>query len=128
MSGYEDEFAIMEDINTLGVPFDYKSVMMFGPNTFSKASWLKTIESKTRTAIDTSMDGASWWDYIQIRLMYQCTAGGTSGATSRTFAQYRNQKCNWNCQCWKKTSGCNGGGDGWCKGDLVCRQNVCVDP
>lgn len=126
MSGYEDEFAIMEDINTLGVPFDYKSVMMFGPNTFAKASWLKTIESKTSKAIDTSMNRASWWDFIQIRLMYQCT--NVSGAISRTFAQYKNQKCNTNCKCWKNTSGCNGGGDNWCKGNLVCRQNVCVNP
>eukprot|EP00557_Chaetoceros_sp_GSL56_P014563 CAMPEP_0176485154 /NCGR_PEP_ID=MMETSP0200_2-20121128/4890_1 /TAXON_ID=947934 /ORGANISM="Chaetoceros sp., Strain GSL56" /LENGTH=406 /DNA_ID=CAMNT_0017881783 /DNA_START=167 /DNA_END=1387 /DNA_ORIENTATION=+ len=126
MTGYENEFAIMQDINTLGVPFDYKSAMMFSPNTFAKASWLNTIESKTKTAIDTTMDSASWFDFIQLRLMYQCTNG--SGATTRTFAQYKNQKCNNNCQCWKKTSGCNGGGDSWCKGNLVCRQNVCVDP
>lgn len=117
------EFAIISDLDSMGLPFDYKSAMMYSPNTFAKNSWQDTIVSNTNQKIEINEKGASWWDFIQVRLMYQCVT--PDGARSRTFSEYSNQKCNSSCKCWAKSAGCNGGGDDWCKGGLSCERNVC---
>lgn len=121
----QDEFAIMDDVNSLGVPFDYKSAMLYKPRTCSK-NGQATLSSTTGNQIDTSRTEASWFDYIQLRLMYQCV-GSNNRSFSRTYDQYRNQKCSTQCQCWKDAGGCKGRDD-FCKGDLVCQGDWCKNP
>lgn len=118
------EFAIIDDLDSLGLPFDYKSAMMYSPNTFAKNSWQNTIVSNTNQEIQINSKGCSWWDFMQLRLMYQCRKSNGSALT-RDFSAYRAQKCSSTCKCWRKSAGCKIGGDSWCSGNLVCRQNVC---
>ena len=120
-----NEFAIISDLDSMGLPFDYKSAMMYSPNTFAKHSWQDTIVSNTNKQIEINEKGASWWDFIKIRLMYQCVAPDGS-AVSRNFAEYTSQKCNDICKCWKRSAGCNNGGDDVCCGGLSCQRNVCL--
>jgi len=125
MPGKLVEFAKFEDVDALGLPFDYMSAMMYSENTFATRSWYKTIASSTNQQISQRESGATWWDYMKIILMYQCVTN--DGAQSRTLQQYKSQKCDDSCKCWKKSAGCNaGGGDSWCKGNLKCRRNVCL--
>ena len=114
------EFSKMKDINPLGMPFDYKSSMLYNPRTCAKSG--STMVSKTNKAIDTSKNEASWFDYVQVRLMYQCVRNGKS--FNRQYSDYQQQKCSSDCKCWKNAGGCQGRDD-WCKGDLICDVNWC---
>ena len=118
-SGYGQEFAIINNIDTLGIPYDFSSAMQYGPYTFSKGTNLKTIVPKSSNKhINTSLNKASWYDIIQMRLMYQCTDG------PRQFSDYNKYRCTSNCKCWKNAGGCKGDSSS-CKGNLICNNNVC---
>ena len=129
MADKVNEFAVFQDMDTLGIPFDNKSVMMYSEHTFAKNSAMKTIVSKTNNDISPSANGATWWDYMHIRLMYQCV--GDLGAESRNLDEYHAIKCTETCQCWENSGGCNKNGNignQGCKGSLECRNNVCKRP
>lgn len=121
-SGFEEEFYRVSNIPTYGVPYDYKSVMHFGEYTFS-GNGGKTLQSKNHNKpISYSRNKASWFDYMTLRMMYQCSNG-----SSRTWQSYKNNKCTAQCPCWRKSGQC-GRSNQNCKGRLICRNNVCVDP
>ncbi len=128
---YHKDFAMIEGVDTLGIPYNYRSVMHFNPYAFAEKYWKPSIESKTSEPIDLSLGRAHWNDYIGIRLKYQCVRNGR--AYSRTLQEYKAEKCTQECGCWKFSAKCinpvtKRNDDKLCKGNLVCRRNVCSTP
>jgi len=126
--GYANFFGIEEGIRSLGVPYDYSSVMHYGPFDFSSSDYygyLPTIVPKGGNTIEW-LDEASWFDIVQLRLMYQCKPE----TGPRTKSAFEANPCTEDCPCWSKRTGCRVDGvdlDSLCKGDLYCHQNTCKD-
>jgi hypothetical protein len=116
-SGHEHNFEKATTVNSLGSPYDFKSIMHYSPDSFSK-NGLDTIVPKNGKKI-IELDYASPQDILQIRLMYQCASG------PRTRAAYFKNPCTKNCKCGLNLSGCKGNNN-FCKGSLVCSNNKCV--
>jgi hypothetical protein len=124
---HHKDFAKMDGIPTYGIPYDFKSVMHYEEYAFA-ANWnKKTIVSKTNQQIDTSLNRCSWFDFMKLRLRYQCIDPQTQASIPRTFQDYKAVKCKHICQCWKRSAHCNNDNEN-CKGNLVCKKNVCVSP
>lgn len=128
MEGKEVNFEKGSLIDSLGVAYDYGSVMHYGEYQYTNNPNRKTInafgnEVGQRNRLD-------WSDNIQLRLMYQCRSG------IRTLSEYNQDngrnRCNADCKCGQNKKGCRlptGVDDSrWCKGSLICRNNRCVDP
>jgi len=118
-----DNFDIWEEIDSLEVPYDLNSIMHYSEYDFSiNPRFLPTIKPLDGKSIGT-LDKASWWDIVQLRLLYQCE----KAVGPRTLSQFKAQPCSEKCQCWKKRTGCKSNHT-FCKGKLVCHKNTCKDP
>lgn len=65
-----------EDVNSLGLPYDYDSIMHYARNTFSKGTYLDTIlpveiKGKKRPEIGQRLK-LSEGDIAQANLLYKC--------------------------------------------------------
>lgn len=119
-------FAKVEGYETYGLPYDYKSCTHFDEHAFSTSGWRQTIQSKTNTPIQ-DLNRASWFDFVRVRLAYQCINPYTKESISRTFDEYNQEKCTHNCQCWKNSGGCKND-DQNCANSLSCIKGVCTPP
>lgn len=89
MKGQEYNFNVLtpEDVDSLGQPYDYNSIMHYAKNTFSKSLYLDTIQPIVQplTVEDPIEIGQrlqlSRGDIAQANLLYKCSACG------RTFQQ-----------------------------------------
>lgn len=118
VSGKENNFAKMTDVDSLGSPYDYGSIMHYPPWAFSKSGSGNTIVP-TRTLEPHEVMGQrvrmSDSDIAQLRLLYQCSTG-TRNANSLTS----DNLCSAECKCWENAPGSCHGSDDECMGDLVC--------
>ncbi len=70
-------------MNSLGVEYDYDSVMHYGRYAFSKNyGVLPTIESKIPNKTFGQRNGLSDKDKEQLRLLYDCTTNTTTTPTT----------------------------------------------
>lgn len=71
--GYERNFRkeSKDTIDSLGVPYDYDSVMHYGAFFFGKKRGAKTIETKKKASIGQRV-GLSDMDLKQAKLLYKC--------------------------------------------------------
>ena len=119
MGGYHGNFQKQSDrINSLGVPYDYNSVMHYRDTSFSSNGKKTIIPLQSEQSIG-QRNGISKGDRLQLRLMYQCKSG------PRNYSQFRKNKCDTSdCKCGKNWKGC-GTDNLKCKGSLVCVKNRC---
>lgn len=93
MSGQEYNFNKLNDdeVNSLGVPYDYDSIMHYARNTFSKGTYLDTIQpidvpGRKRPEIGQRIR-LSEGDIAQTNLLYKCPkCGRTYQTNSGTFS------------------------------------------
>ena len=107
-------------MDSLGVDYDFKSVLQYSDHAYSRNGEY-TMVSRTDQDIVRSKE-ASDLDILKLRLLYQCDQ--TVGP--RNLTEYKSHPCTTNCKCWKGKKGC-GSSDSLCKGDLVCRNDTCVE-
>jgi hypothetical protein len=114
--GLEYNFEKRTVHDTLGLPYDYASIMSYGTAEFSNGS-ITMVAPEPIGQLESPSQG----DIIQLRLLYQCRSG------PRMFSEYLDNPCTADCKCWETASGCNGNDDA-CQGDLVCARanNQCV--
>ena len=91
MKGQEYNFDVLskEDVDSLGLPYDYNSIMHYAKNTFSKSSYLDTIQpigvlDNERIEIGQRKRLSSG-DIAQANLLYKCAVCG------QTFQQNSGQ-------------------------------------
>ncbi|KAG5673535.1 hypothetical protein PVAND_003575 [Polypedilum vanderplanki] len=109
MTGQEYNFNKLteEDVNSLGQPYDYDSIMHYAKNTFSKGTYLETIlpidvPNKKRPEIGQRIK-LSEGDIAQANLLYKCPKCGrtfqdnTGSFTSPSYYLSTNEveKCEW---------------------------------
>lgn len=71
---YRDQFAVVPDSFMISVrdrPFDYHSIMMYGPTMFATQQGLTTLRSKSRTPISPATRGLSAEDIERLNIMYR---------------------------------------------------------
>ncbi|XP_013102687.2 dorsal-ventral patterning protein tolloid [Stomoxys calcitrans] len=91
MKGQEYNFDVLspEDVDSLGLPYDYNSIMHYARNTFSKSVYLDTIQPigvRENEKIDIGQRvRLSKGDIAQANLLYKCATCG------RTFQQNTGQ-------------------------------------
>lgn len=91
MKGQEYNFDVLspEDVDSLGLPYDYNSIMHYARNTFSKSVYLDTIQPIGVREYDKIEIGQrvrlSRGDIAQANLLYKCATCG------RTFQQNTGQ-------------------------------------
>lgn len=91
MKGQEYNFDVLspEDVDSLGLPYDYNSIMHYARNTFSKSVYLDTIQPigiREHEKIDIGQRvRLSKGDISQANLLYKCATCG------RTFQQNSGQ-------------------------------------
>lgn len=109
MQGQEYNFNKLtdEEVNSLGLPYDYESIMHYARNTFSKGTYLDTIHpientrnTKRRPEIGQRIR-LSEGDIAQTKLLYKCPkCGRTFQEPSGNFSYYLNNvnetvRCEW---------------------------------
>ncbi|XP_050525579.1 tolloid-like protein 1 [Daktulosphaira vitifoliae] len=110
ISGQEYNFNKLteEEVNSLGLPYDYDSIMHYAKNTFSKGSYLETIHpidsirnSKKRPEIGQRVR-LSEGDIAQTKLLYKCfKCGKTLQENNGIFGytpeigQVYGERCEW---------------------------------
>eukprot|EP00979_Chaetoceros_neogracilis_P000640 scaffold161_cov206-Chaetoceros_neogracile.AAC.2 len=114
-----NNFDKQSNIDSLGAPYDYDSVMHYHATAFGNGK--KTIDSRGHDI--GQREGISRGDKIQLRLLYQCSTG------PRKYSLFKSEKCTADCKCGKNWKGCSTDGDDdstVCKGRLQCRDNKCI--
>jgi len=119
-SGKIREFDIVMNVDSLGTPYDYQSIMQYRPFEFSNGKG-PTMVSKDISKSIGSRSTASATDILQIQLMYQCKTG------PRQVNELTTQPCSKECKCWEYKFGCSNN-NSFCKDDLKCETNVCRKP
>ena len=122
--GYEHNFDVAIDSESLGTPYDYGSVMHYCRDAFS------TNGENTLDVIPPVPDpfnefyyvgqirGVSNIDVKQLQLLYQCS----SGPRDLSVAEATGNECTPECPCWENSFyPCEG--DDECQGGLVCVPN-----
>lgn len=102
ITGTEHNFGKRSTINSLGVEYDYNSVMHYGPTAFSK-NGKPTIDSFGNFI--GQRDGPSEKDILQMILMYKCDS-------KRSLLEL----CSEDCLCFE--------GEGHCENDNECEHNL----
>mmetsp|Transcript_18529 Transcript_18529/g.23325 ORF Transcript_18529/g.23325 Transcript_18529/m.23325 type:complete len:155 (-) Transcript_18529:90-554(-) len=111
-----------DGINSLGVEYDYDSILHYHSTAFSKDPYSKhTITAGDKTGQLGTAEKASWLDILQLRLLYQCPH------RVRTQTEFYKNRCSEECKCGLSFKGC-GSDDGLCKNPFVCENNRCVWP
>jgi len=118
--GKERNFEIVEEMDSLGVDYDYKSVLHYSDHAYSRNGDYTMVSRRDQDIVRSNE--ASEDDILKLRLLYQCDQ--TVGP--RNLTEYESQPCTINCKCWEGKKGC-GSSDSFCKGDLVCRNDTCVE-
>lgn len=84
MKGQEYNFDVLspDDVDSLGLPYDYNSIMHYARNTFSKSVYLDTIQplgirENERTEIGQRLR-LSKGDIAQANLLYKCAHCGST--------------------------------------------------
>jgi len=108
-----------KNADTLGSPYDYRSVMHYGARDFSK-NGKKTIVTKNGASIG-QRDKASEIDIKKLKLLYQCERGQV-----RQWQNLEQAPCTATCMCKNGEAGCGSNSDA-CYGDLVCSNNRCIE-
>lgn len=107
IAGHENNFNKLttDDVNSLGLAYDFHSIMHYARNTFSKGSYLDTIFPRNESTTKRSELGQrlhlSTGDIQQVNLLYACPiCGQTLQHDSGTFSSLQlpvaaNEKCQW---------------------------------
>ncbi len=104
------------DSDSLGSPYDYGAVMLYGKGDFS-ANGGDTITAPQDIGQRNEADEE---DISQLILLYQCVSG------ARSFDEFLASPCTQDCQCWEGASGCNGDSNA-CRAGLECNaSNQCA--
>eukprot|EP00804_Cyclotella_cryptica_P019397 CCRYP_006589-RA/>CCRYP_006589-RA protein AED:0.05 eAED:0.05 QI:76/0.88/0.8/1/0.77/0.9/10/0/1153 len=115
---FEHNFAKAVEINSLGSPYDFGSIMHFSNWAYANNPTLPTIVNKTimgQGVVMGQREKLSDADVYQIRLLYQCESGPRSGPISIK------DLCSEDCKCWEYAPGeCVD--DNECLGDLICAE------
>ena len=115
-AGYDYYFAKRVALDTLGLPYDYASLMHCPETAFSKNNNQTTMVGPHPL---NNGEGPSRLDVIRVRLLYQCQSG------PRSFVEYQKALCTVDCPCWLDAQGC-GSNHYACQAGLVCESNTCV--
>jgi len=117
-------FEKVNEINSLESPYDYCSIMHYGPFAYAINLANPTIEVKPGQAGCEDFDGPigqrerpSSTDITQLRQLYQCTSG------PRGLSNFFEYQCTSSCKCWEGAFGC--GSDEDCLGGYYCVNSVC---
>lgn len=107
MTGQEYNFNKLteEEVHSLGLPYDYDSIMHYARNTFSKGTYLDTIQpidygkNKKKPEIGQRLK-LSEGDISQTNLLYRChKCGRTHQENSATITspvgKHENERCEW---------------------------------
>lgn len=140
-------FAKAVEMNSLGSPYDYGSIMHFPHWAYAKNPNLPTIVNTTlmeKGVVMGQREKLSDADVYQLRLLYQCESGPRSGPISVNGMCVRASKdflrlsdlsssllllvqhkhidlCSEDCKCWEYAPG-ECASDNECLGDLVCAE------
>ncbi|KAF4532823.1 hypothetical protein B566_EDAN002674, partial [Ephemera danica] len=86
MTGQEYNFNKLteEEVNSLGLPYDYDSIMHYARNTFSKGTYLDTIQPREQASSKKSPEigqriRLSEGDVAQTNLLYKCSTPPNEG-------------------------------------------------
>lgn len=90
-----------EEVNSLGLPYDYDSIMHYARNTFSKGTYLDTIfpveiKGRKRPEIGQRLR-LSEGDIAQANLLYKCSSKFESNFSHMKFIENRNLIKNCGC-------------------------------
>lgn len=110
---YENNFEVLDNQRTLGVDYDYTSVMHYSQYTFAKAGGLRSIETTDPAyqEIIGTVEEMSDADVLEIELLYRCDSG------PRDHQNF----CSPDCPCYNL--------EGYCNDHLDCVEPlVCSDP
>jgi len=116
IEGAERNLVKAEEVNSLGSPYDYSSIMHYAGDAYAITKTIPTILNTTVLKKWEAMGQRvklSDRDVDQLRLLYQCKSGPRSGSISVDHL------CSKDCPCWEHASG-ECGSDDECMGDLVC--------
>jgi len=117
IKGYDFHNFRKQKTNSLGSPYDYKSVMHYSPYSSAKVPGTITIKALNGNTIVVSKE-ASTTDVVQLRLIYQCQSG------PRQLSEYNKNICSSDCKCWDGMKGCKGKNE-FCQDDLMCVNDKC---
>ena len=117
-SGREGNFQKSSNVNSLGSPYDYGSVMHYGAYAFS-SNGQPTIDANGNSI--GQRNGASPTDVVQLRLLYQCAS------KINDMPSYIADPCTGDCKCSIGMTGCAGNDDS-CHGSSICVDNTCSPP
>ena len=114
-SGREGNFQKSSNVNSLGSPYDYGSILHYGAYAFS-SNGQPTIDANGNSI--GQRNGASPTDVVQLRLLYQCAK------KINDMKSYIANPCTEDCKCSIGMTGCAGNDDS-CHGSSTCVDNTC---
>jgi len=126
-AGRAQNFYKQIDSRTLGVPYDFESLMHYPKGAFAKSYGLQTIVTLPNGENDDDIGQRNAFttsDLEGLQLLYQCVSG------SRTRSQMNDNPCTKDCKCAKNKLGCRVNGvdiDSVCMGNLGCVNDICVN-
>lgn len=112
-SAQENFEKLSEFIDSRDSPYDYASIMHYGPHAFAKNRSEPTLIANATIGESSAMTAM---DVIQLRMLYRCDAPRDS----------YNTNCEAACPCSHGEGLCVG--DSGCNGNLTCINQVCQEP
>lgn len=117
---FQHNFFKATGTSVLGSPYEYGSVMHYGPTDFGSGNLQTIVALRSGGNAMGQRIRATDTDIKKLRLLYQCRTG------PRDWSSYGRSQCTPDCKCWKSATGC-GSNDDSCQGSLVCVNNQCVE-